>query len=94
MPAVMNTMWTPFEMTLQGPSSASSAESAADLRLAAGAQLPCVMVRPELDAPVRARPHELLRVGIGHDEFHALAGSSAIMLSTALVPPPAYADDA
>ena len=29
-------------------------------------------MRPELDAPVGAAVHELLRVGVGDDELHAL----------------------
>ena len=44
---------------------------APDLRLGAGAEA-LRDVRPELDAPVRPAVHQLLRVGVGDDELHAL----------------------
>ncbi len=70
MPAVMNTMWTPSRWRSSSVGRFLG-RGAADFRLGAGAEA-LGDVRPELDAPVGAAVHQLLRVGVGDDELHAL----------------------
>jgi hypothetical protein len=68
MPAVMNTMCAPSRWRYNS-SAASSA--AADVGLRPGTE-PLGDVRPELDAPVRLRVQQLLRIGVGDHELDPL----------------------
>ena len=70
MPAVMNTMCAPSRWRAQFVGGFLR-RRLADLRLRAGAEA-LRDVRAQLDAPIRAAVHKLLRVGVGDDELHAL----------------------
>ena len=86
MPAVMNTMWAPSRCSMIS-SGASSAAARPTSGLRAGAEA-LGEVRAELDAALGARVHQLPARRCWRRRIPRPAGSSAIMLLTALVPPP------